>query len=56
VDPGLLDVLHHAAEVDLLAVGIADAIDVDLDGVVRGYWSTRIGFGRGETWWWPRAP
>ncbi len=33
VDAGLLDVLHHAAEVDLGAV--AERIDVDLDGVVQ---------------------
>ena len=33
VDAGLLDVLHHAAEVDLGAV--AERVDVDLDGVVQ---------------------
>src|SRR5690606_32217517 len=31
VDTGFLDVFHHAAEVDLLAV--AQGVDVDLDGV-----------------------
>src|SRR5207248_286794 len=29
VDPGLLDVLHHRADVGVLAVG--DGVDVDLD-------------------------
>ena len=33
VDAGLLDVLHHAAEVDLGAV--AQRVDVDLDRVVQ---------------------
>src|SRR5690606_28332448 len=32
-DAGLLDVLHHAAEVELLAV--VDRVHVDLDGVVE---------------------
>ena len=33
MDAGLLDVLHHAAEVELLAV--EERVDVDLDRVVE---------------------
>ena len=33
MDAGFLDVFHHAGDVDFLAV--ADAVDIDLDGVVE---------------------
>jgi hypothetical protein len=33
VDAGFLDVLHHATDVELVAV--VDGVDVDLDGVIE---------------------